>query len=56
MKELLDLLEKLASEMDIPKFRRRDARWILRNARIRSTNLDHPKFKQLIKTAKEVIK
>jgi len=42
--ELLDRLEFLTSEMDIPIFRTRSVVWLNRNIHFR--NQDHPNFKE----------
>lgn len=46
-------LEKIATTMDIPTFRRRDAGWILRNAAIE--NPDSKNLPKLIRLAKIIV-
>lgn len=46
-------MERLATSMDIPFQRRRDAGWILRNAPI--NNADHMYLEKIIKIAKLIL-
>lgn len=46
---MLDKLELLTKQMDIPEFRRRSPLWLSRNMAIRNSN--HPNFQE----AKELI-
>ena len=48
-------LEKIATTMEIPPFRRRDANWILRNAAIENSNSKNlPKLIRLAKIIAEL--
>ena len=48
-------LEKIATAMEIPPFRRRDAGWILRNAAIENSNSKNlPKLLKLAKIINEL--
>jgi len=47
-------LQKLLKDMDVPKLRRTDVRWLARNLPIR--NHSHPKFQEAMDTIKNLLK
>lgn len=52
MLQKLDQLEKLTENMDVPLFRRRNVRWLLKNLAIRNRN--HPDFQKSLEIIKEL--
>ena len=47
-------LQNLTSEMDVPLFRQKDPRWLLRNVGI--NNSTHPNLSQVIEICKALLK
>jgi hypothetical protein len=51
---MMDRLEVLTSDMDVPEFRRRKVPWLRRNLAIR--NADHPNFAEAMGLVEELSK
>ena len=50
LQDMLDELEKLASKMDVPDYRRRSPGWMNRNLAVRNKDSEHyPRAQELIK-------
>lgn len=49
---LINELNKLTTDMDIPQFRRTDVRWLARNAVI--NNPDHPNLSKVLLICKQL--
>jgi len=52
--DMLDELEKLTTQMDVPEFRRRKVAWLSRNLVIRNSN--HPNYEEAMTLIKSLIK